>query len=1606
MAEKPLDLRPLVLVVMILIMDMGVGVSASPIVQNEEIISQERPENWPPVLMCGDAECEPIDRSIREPPFDAGFPVEEEGWWFEYWMDKDKDGMDDRLQRIIAGQRESVSKTSIIGLDGRPTVAIVVDYAWHPGPSDVEALVSVLESHGWEEKGSRFFQVEILDSILVDHVPVSALIEIWQLDGVVVIEEQSVIVPFLDTATKGSKVRSSDVYSETMRDFGYDGSGIVIAILDTGVDNEHFSLDDFSDNNDDNTKDPDDLPDPKWVAGCDATSLNQNDCNNEGTYDPDDGDGHGTHVAGIALGTGDSRRQHQGYAPGAYLVDVKVMTDTGGTNSDATVRGIEWVVRNVDTDWGNNDSSIGIQVMSMSFGSVGNPQDDDTGDNGSEPNAADARAVNQAAEAGIVPVAAIGNDGRRRVTSVGAADAAITVGAIDDKDTINRGDDTIASYSNSGPREDDGDSDKEEELKPDVVAPGSDMMSARHAASSAGQGQLPGSTKQLAKDGYVEMSGTSMACPAVAGLVAVILQISEEEGLDLDPQDVKDLLRENSEPRGEASEPDISDTWNDKYGFGIIDGNRIISALLGDGGGGDPGGNTTEPPPPGEGDWLVFERPLEDSWLVEGETYSVRGHVDDEAETNGTIEEIQVKIAYTYKPEGSPTQEEILVDWHTAQGTVNWTTEFTIPDFEEDEINALEIKISVQARNEWDQWSDIQKRTHEIGRVTLTLDSPSGQNSVVGDVQFEGEYETVNGGTIQWRIGKEDWVDARTYFGSGGTTDMFSFNWDSTEHPDGSQRISLRFVSGTGVRSEEVRVTLEIDNQPPAPDLMFRSGLTVSEWGIPMSETFVNSFVEVSTEIRNDGDQSATNVVVYLLEEGTRKHELTIPSIDSGDIVQLTHYWNPLVVGKRQLTVALDPGDAIFEIDETNNDQSIEFDVIQRPEGVDLSFPNGAFTTTPTIPRPGEQFQINARITNLGSFSAEEIEAQLHLYTDRGWELTSSTTIPSIEGAEAKTVSFAQTYEEGGAFKFRVSLSGPVLSDIDWSNNQAEWTVVVEKSTTSGGRALNFQTGETPVEVIDLNDEGLVVTSKDGGLGLYRLNSNKGMTACSNMLEEKWSGDFAASTTSDGFAHIVWTRRFLDTNGYLKQTVSYSKIDSSCEMMPIQDLMEPIVLSDGKYWGLDIDVDGTKLLVAGYHRDLWTGGTLQDLTSIFVLEADPPTSSKSWRLTPNVISDIDVIAGYTDPVQIEYGDEDGHILYQSMRNDTTGKERLGLWYAHGDIKQSSWTYKKAVGDYASLAQMKVETIDGEDRLVVAWKEGTGIESRLITKIVDDSFSIIENTSIDIAATGISQVVFIETERGIQVLHDMVGHSGPQIHYGMIYTEDLSIAISNRISDGWLHSGSRSPISGELVIVHTSTQGWVIRAVIDDSKPNSGPVDILEELRFQLGLDESSFNILVGGVAIAVLLLCTIVLGVMSGRAIRWMGGRRRKQAEGIVMLEDDVVDVIDEDDLTVKTIDTSSIVEVVEADAEKTSPRRDRRQMRAINAEMNEIPPPIPGMIQPTTNQGRIAEPLPPIGEAPALPELPPMNKPVICPECGSRFDVAFELKMTRCPICAARIDL
>ena len=1601
MARASNTVVPILVVMLMLILDFSVGASA--IIPSEDGSNQFTEEsnhnsntqtiNEIPKLICDDEVCPEKFLGIGFPPWDATPAVEEPYWWMNFNTDQDGNGMEDSLQYMIAGQKESHSATAILGDDGRMTTAIIVGYSWHPGETDLQKLKDILEKHGWEEEGSWFFPVEFIDSVVIDRVPVSSLIEIWQQDGVVMLEEQDKIVPYLSVATRGSKVRTSDVYDETLRDFGYDGSGVVIAVLDSGVDNEHFSLDDFSDNNNDNENDPDDLQDPKWLAGCDATSWNSQECN-DGEFDPDDGNGHGTHVAGIALGTGDSSRVHQGYAPGAYLVDVKVMTDSGGSqggDEGPIIKGLQWVLQNVDTDWGNNDSSEGIDIITMSFGSGSSPVGgNDQGDDG---NNSAARLVNNCAEAGIVPIAAIGNDGSNRVTSVGAADASITVGAIDDKNTIQRNDDDIADYSNSGPRVDDNDENKWDELKPDVVAPGSGITSAQHATSSS---TIPGQDEStLADDGYVAMDGTSMSTPAVAGLAAIILQIDD----DLEPQEVKDLLRNNSEVRGSPSMPSVSDKWNEDYGFGIIDGNLILQALLGDdtGGGGDPGNGTGGGDPPvgeGTGNWAVIEKPS-GLWLIEGESYSVRGHINDAGQENGTTEEVQVRVTYKYRPTGGgPLSTGVLVDWHQALGTINWTTNFDIPNFEEDvDVDAETLQIEVKSKNEFDQWSNTTKNTHNLGIISLEVNSPSNQDLVSGNVEINGLLETVNGAQMQWRLGTDEWKNMTYYSGSGAEEIQWSIPWNTENTDDGMQRFSVRFVSGVGVASDEVRITVEIDNNPPSPDLMFRTGISVQEYGIPVSETYVNTFLEAKVQIRNIGDISADELTIYLLEDGYRKDEIIIQSLESGDIIEISLSWNPSTVGNKQLTVSLDPLDEIQENNESDNDISITFPVLQRPQGIDLAFRDGAVKTEPSIPRPKEQFLITGRVDNLGSTNAMSVGATLWLKSDLGWMEVSTTTISLVVGQGASQIAFAYIAQEVGPLEIKITVQGE--SDLDMSNNEIYSTILVDQSSLKAPRDLSFDYGEEPVKVIDLNGEGLVITSKDGGLALYRLNSNLALVPCSNTLETKWSGDLTSWSTGDGYAHIAWTRRYIDNQGYFKQTLSYSRIDASCEMSPVQDLMDSISLSDGKYFGIDMDVKGTEIIIAGYHRDISTGGTFKDLTSVFLLTSDYPISSDDWKFTPNVIDEIDVSMYEADPVTVEMGEEFTHILYQSNRDDITGKERIGLWYAHGSSEQTSWTYRKAVGDEAGMQKMSVITHDEKDFIYTVWKEGVDAESKLIAKVTDSTLTSLENLSVEIPSKGIGNIQMTETHLGIQIFYDFVGPTGSQIQYGMMnptHGEEW-IGLSDRITTGKNHLSSvdRGPLSDQTIILSwNEIYGWEIRSLIDDSDPDKGELNLLDEVRIYLGLDEQNFGILMAGISITVLLLCLLVLTTMSLSAVKWVGRKRRKVATGKIILEENVVDLVEPTDIEVK----SKEVELIDEDSDTGSKvRRDRRKNRNLSNQVIEI----------DIQDSQQSMPLPPLEPLNAIPQA---NRPVICPECSSRFEASMQLKMIKCPICENRISL
>jgi subtilisin family serine protease len=239
---------------------------------------------------------------------------------------------------------------------------------------------------------------------------------------------------------------------------GYDGKGVKIAVLDTGVDATH--------------------PDLKGqVIG--AKNF---------TTSPDTTDkvGHGTHVASIAAGTGaKSGGKYKGVAPGAKIINGKVLDD-GGYGSDSEVlAGIEWA------------AAQGADVVNMSLGGGDTPAIDPL-----------EAAVNKLSEEkGILFAIAAGNEGdfgEQTIGSPGSAAAALTVGAVDDKDVL-------ADFSSRGPGMDGA-------LKPDVTAPGVDIT-----AASAPGNQIAAEVGEKPA-GYMTISGTSMATPHVAGAAALLKQ--------------------------------------------------------------------------------------------------------------------------------------------------------------------------------------------------------------------------------------------------------------------------------------------------------------------------------------------------------------------------------------------------------------------------------------------------------------------------------------------------------------------------------------------------------------------------------------------------------------------------------------------------------------------------------------------------------------------------------------------------------------------------------------------------------------------------------------------------------------------------------------------------------------------------------------------------------------------------------------------------------------------------------------------------------------------------------------------------------------------------
>nr|WP_285554445.1 S8 family serine peptidase [Streptomyces hygroscopicus] len=253
-------------------------------------------------------------------------------------------------------------------------------------------------------------------------------------------------------------------------DAGLTGKGVTVAVLDSGADLTHPDL-------------------------ADRVSRSRSFVDGEEVADRY---GHGTHVTSTVGGSGAaSDGREKGVAPDATLAVGKVLSDQGSGSESQIIAGMEWAARDVHA-----------RIVSMSLGSA-EPSD------GTDPMAQAVDSLSR--ETGALFVVAAGNTGApSSISSPGAADAALTVGAVDSADRP-------AYFTSAGPRPGDN------ALKPDLSAPGVDILAARS--------QLVGGSGY-----YTTMSGTSMATPHVAGVAALLAQ----EHPDWTGAQLKDALMSTS----------------------------------------------------------------------------------------------------------------------------------------------------------------------------------------------------------------------------------------------------------------------------------------------------------------------------------------------------------------------------------------------------------------------------------------------------------------------------------------------------------------------------------------------------------------------------------------------------------------------------------------------------------------------------------------------------------------------------------------------------------------------------------------------------------------------------------------------------------------------------------------------------------------------------------------------------------------------------------------------------------------------------------------------------------------------------------------------------
>lgn len=342
------------------------------------------------------------------------------------------------------------------------------------------------------------------------------------------------LIPEISSESKEITPNITQVHAEEVWAQGYTGAGVVVAVVDSGVNYNH-----------------EDLADHLWDGG-DAFPHHGYDVVNDDD-DPMDDKGHGTHCAGTVLGDGSAGSQ-TGIAPEAVLMCVKSIDAEGFGGSVNIAGGMEWAVEH------------GCDVISMSLGMVNASITD------KEVLRRTCVGIN---DAGVVAAVCAGNEGHIQIVAPipdnvrvpascpppyldpdqmvnpGALSCVIAVGAVDSSDNA-------AYFTSRGPVtwQDTEFGDYAYEpgiglIRPDVCAPGVAIKSLDY----------------LTTNGYTNMDGTSQATPCVGGIIALMLQ----KNPNLMPSDICRILEETSLK--------LTPTKSNITGVGRVDALAAVNAV-------------------------------------------------------------------------------------------------------------------------------------------------------------------------------------------------------------------------------------------------------------------------------------------------------------------------------------------------------------------------------------------------------------------------------------------------------------------------------------------------------------------------------------------------------------------------------------------------------------------------------------------------------------------------------------------------------------------------------------------------------------------------------------------------------------------------------------------------------------------------------------------------------------------------------------------------------------------------------------------------------------------------------------------------------------------